>query len=174
MRELETPRLLLRKFTEDDYEDLFEYVSDPKVTEYEPYKPMTEKETRDNLAWRCTTDEMIAVVLKENGKLIGNIYLGNRDFNSRELGYVFNQSYWGNGYAKEACQAVLADAFATGVHRIYAECDPLNTGSWKLLERIGFQREAHFKQNLYFWTDEAGSPIWKDTYVYALLDCNYF
>lgn len=37
-----------------------------------------------------------------------------------------------------------------------------------LLERLGFEREAHFRQNVYFWTDAEGKPIWKDTYVYAL------
>lgn len=60
-------------------------------------------------------------------------------------------------------------AFARGIHRIYAECDPENTASWRLLERLGFQREAHFKQNVYFWRNEKGGPIWKDTYVYARL-----
>ncbi len=41
---------------------------------------------------------------------------------------------------------------------------------WKLLESLGFRREAHFRQNVYFWKDADGSPIWKDTYVYAILE----
>ena len=170
MKEIETERLILRNFTESDFEDLFEYISDPAVTEYEPYKPMNEQEARDNLTWRCSTDEMIAVTLKENGKLIGNVYLGDRDFDSKEIGYVFHQKFWRKGYAKEACLAMIADAFASGIHRIFAECDPQNEGSWRLLESMGFTREAHFKENVYFWKDEDGNPIWKDTYVYALLN----
>lgn len=61
---------------------------------------------------------------------------------------------------------------ADGVHRIYAECDPDNESSWKLLEALGFQREAHFRKNVYFWKDETEKPIWKDTYVYAKLNDN--
>ena len=44
MKEIETERLILRNFTESDFEDLFEYISDPAVTEYEPYKPMNKQE----------------------------------------------------------------------------------------------------------------------------------
>ena len=55
------------------------------------------------------------------------------------------------------------------IPRIYAECDPLNTRSWKLLEALGFRREAHLLQNVYFWKDEGGKPIWKDTYIYGKL-----
>ncbi len=91
------------------------------------------------------------------------------DFESKELGYVLNRNYWGKGFAAEACAAVIQAALSAGAHRIYAECDPKNAASWKLLERLGFVREAHFRQNVYFWTDRQGQPIWKDTYVYSLL-----
>ena len=63
---------------------------------------------------------------------------------------------------------MTANAFREGAHRVYAECDPRNTASWKLLEAGGFRREAHFRQNIWFRTDENGEPVWKDTYVYAL------
>ena len=165
----ETNRLILRRYTSDDLSDLYEYLSDEEVVKFEPYKPMSLEETKDNLNWRIGTDEMIAVELKETHKMIGNIYLGKRDFNSLELGYVFNRRYWGKGYAKESCEAIIQRSFQNGVHRIYAECDPQNINSWKLLESIGFEREAYLKQNVYFWTDEQGQPIWKDTFIYARL-----
>ena len=44
-----------------------------------------------------------------------------------------------------------------------------NPNAWRLLESLGFTKEAHFRQNVYFWKDEEGNPIWKDTFVYALL-----
>ena len=166
----ETERLILRCYTERDFDDLFEYLSDAEVVKFEPYKAMTAEETRDNLKWRIETDEMIAVELKENHKMIGNIYLGKRDFNSREIGFVFNRNFWGNGYAKESCRAIIEHAFQDGVHRIFAECDPENQNSWRLLESLGFEREAHLKQNVYFWTDVQGNPLWKDTYIYSLLN----
>ena len=40
----------------------------------------------------------------------------------------------------------------------------------KLLEKVGLQREAHFRQNIWFNQDENGAPVWKDTYVYAKLN----
>ncbi len=165
----ETERLLLRKYQQTDLQDLFEYVSDEKVVEFEPYRPMTLAEARENLEWRIGTEEMTAVVLKGSGKMIGNVYMGKRDFETLEIGFVFNQKYWGKGYAAESCKALIQKAFSSGIHRIYAECDPYNTRSWKLLEALGFRREAHFLQNVYFWKDENGNPLWKDTYVYAKL-----
>ncbi|MCH4191575.1 MAG: GNAT family N-acetyltransferase [Butyrivibrio sp.] len=170
MMRIETERLILRRYTTDDLQDLYEYLSDKDVVEFEPYKPMNIEEVKKNLNWRISTDEMIAVELKENHKVIGNVYIGKRDFSSLEIGYVFNKSYWGNGYAKESCNAVIRKAFEDGVHRIFAECDPINLNSWHLLENLGFQREAYFKQNVYFWKNENDEPIWKDTYVYSILN----
>ncbi len=152
----ETERLILRRYQKEDLHDLFEYLSDKEVVKYEPYKP------------RIGTDEMIAVELKKSHKMIGNVYMGKRDFEALEIGYVFNQNYWRHGYATESCKVLIQQAFSNGVHRIYAECDPNNKGSWKLLEALEFQREAHFRKNVYFWKDE--NAIWKDTYVYAKLN----
>ena len=168
----ETERLILRRYREEDVQDLFEYLSDREVVKYEPYQPMVFEEVKENLEWRIGTEEMVAVELKKSHKMIGNVYLGKRDFEALELGYVFHRKYWGNGYAAESCNALIQRAFSNGVHRIYAECDPDNERSWKLLEALGFQREAHFRKNVYFWKDEAGKPIWKDTYVYAKLNKN--
>lgn len=163
----ETERVILRRYKEDDLQDLYEYLSSPDVVKYEPYKPMNMEEVKGNLEWRISTDEMIAVELKSNHKMIGNVYLGKREFESLEIGYVFNKDYWGKGYAKESCMKLMELAFSNGIHRIFAECDPENLGSWKLLEALGFEREAHLKKNVYFWRDENDNPIWKDTYIYA-------
>ena len=80
---------------------------------------------------------MIAVELRSEHKLIGNLYLGKRDCNALELGYVFNRHYWGRGFAAESCTALIRKAFSEGVHWVYAECDPRNTSSWKLPDRKG-------------------------------------
>ncbi|RAZ95377.1 N-acetyltransferase, partial [Klebsiella oxytoca] len=104
-------------------------LSDKEVVKYEPYKPLSFDEAKENLKWRISTDEMIAVELKKSHKMIGNVYMGKRDFEALEIGYVFNQNYWGNGYAAESCKALIQRAFSNGVHRIYAECDPNNKNS---------------------------------------------
>ncbi len=167
---IQTDRLILRRYCKDDLQDLFEYLSDEEVVKYEPYKPMSLAETSEELDERISTDEMIAVVLKATNKLIGNVYLGKREFDSLEIGYVFNKQYWGQGYAKESCDALIKKAFSEGIHRIFAECDPCNSSSWRLLESLGFVKEAHFKQNVFFWKDDKGNPIWKDTFVYSILN----
>ena len=165
-----TERLILRRFREEDLEDLYGYLSDPSVVKFEPYGPMSREEVRETLAWRISTEEMVAVERKDTGRLIGNVYLGKRDFDAVEIGFVFSSEHWHQGYAAESCKALMASLFRCGVHRIYAECDPDNENSWKLLERLGFSREAHLHQNVYFWKDPEGNPIWKDTYIYSILN----
>lgn len=169
---LETNRLIIRKYIESDFQDLYEYLSDEEVVKYEPYKPLSKEETKENLKWRINSDEMFAIVLKENKKMIGNVYLGKRDYNQLELGYVLNKNYWHQGYAKEAITQLLKNEFSKGIHRIYAECDANNIASQKLLESLKFQKEALLKENIYFWKDENDKPIWKDTLIYALLNKN--
>lgn len=164
-----TSRLILRKFRESDLNDMYEYLSDPEVVKFEPYLPMSPEECRKELEKRIAAQDMIAIELADSGKLIGNIYFSPRDFESFELGYVMNRRYWHQGFAAEACQAVIKAAFDRGSHRIFAECDPMNPASWRLLERLGFSREAHLKQNVFFHRDKQGNPIWKDTYIYSLL-----
>ena len=97
------------------------------------------------------------------------MYFSNRDFESKELGYIVNKDYQRKGYAREAITEILKEACRTGVHRVYAECDPRNECSWKLLENLNFTREAFFKQNVFFKKDENGKPVWQDTYVYCIL-----
>lgn len=82
---------------------------------------------------------------------------------------MFNRSYWKKGYAAEALRALMRNLFAHGTHRIFAMCDPQNPNSWKLLERVGMRREGTQLQNVYFFRDAAGNPLWKDTYQYAIL-----
>ena len=90
----ETERLILRRYKKEDVQDLFEYLSDKEVVKYEPYKQQTFDETKENLEWRISTDEMVAVELKNLHKMIGNVYMGKRDFEALEIGYVFNRNYW--------------------------------------------------------------------------------
>lgn len=166
----ETDRLILRRYKEDDLQDLFEYLSNPKVVEFEPYKSKTINEVRDNLKWRISSDEMIAVELRDINKMIGNVYLGKSDFESLEIGFVFNEYYWKKGYAKESCEKLIEKAFQNGIHRIFANCDPDNQNSWSLLERMGFTQEGYLKKNVYFWRDDNNQPIWKDTFIYSKLN----
>lgn len=170
MKKIETERLLLRNFEESDYDDLFEFLVQRKEDDFEAYPDITYENGREHLAYRVHNDEFVAIQLKETGKIIGNVYVGNRDFEAKELGYIVNKNYQRQGYAKEAITEVLKEVFKDGVHRVFAECDPRNECSWRLLENLSFTREAFFKQNVYFKKDENGRPVWQDTYVYCLLE----
>lgn len=166
---LKTQRLILRSFEEKDFEDLYEFLLQLKDDEFEPYPEISRKNCEKHFKTRLFSKEYYAIELKSNHKVIGNIYAGNRECNSKEIGYIVNKDYQRNGYAFESIKAVIKDAFSKGVNRVYAECDSKNEPSWRLLEKLGFTREATLKQNVYFKKDENGKPIWKDTYIYSSL-----
>ena len=117
------------------------------------------------MKYRLGNEEFYAIVLKNNCKIIGNIYFGNRDFGAKEIGYIINKNYQRQGYASEAANAIIDNAFKNNVHRVYAECNPNNTCSRKFLEHLNFEKEVFYNQNVYFKKDNNGNPIWQDTYV---------
>ncbi len=170
MQEIRTKRLLLRSFRESDYDDVFELLSQLEDDKFEGYSGITYENGREHLKYRLGSEEYYAIELTESGKVIGNIYCGNREFAAREVGYIVNKHYQQNGYAAEALSAVIEQAFRDGAHRVYAECDPRNVSSWKLLEKAGLRREAHLKQNVWFSRDKNGAPVWKDTLIYSILE----
>ena len=167
---IETNDLIIRNFELRDEKDLCEYMLQRVNAEFEAYPDFTCQKAKDEIEFRAKSDEFYAIELKKEHKVIGNIYLGNRKFNTRELGYVLNENYQHKGYGSNASKSVIEYMFNRGVHRIYAECAPQNIPSWKLMEKIGMMREAHFKKNVSFHQDEKGCPIYWDTYVYAMLN----
>lgn len=167
--EIATERLYLRPFEKRDAEDMYVYLSDPEVVRFEPYAPYTRAMCDEEAANRAENPNFIAV--EWHGHVIGNIWLGRADAYTFEIGWVFNRLYQGKGYAAEAARAVIGQAFSTqGAHRVIALCDPHNAPSCRLCERLGMRREAHMKKNVFFFRDEKGCPIWKDTIQYAVLD----
>lgn len=177
METIETKRLTIRRFTPNDWEDLYEYLSDEEVVKFEPYGTLSLEACKIEAISRTGNPAFWAVCLKESGKVIGNLYFTQEspvEFMTWELGYVFNANYQHHGYATESSEALIKYAFEQmGVRRIIACCDPKNTASWRLLERLNMRREAHQLSNVYFKQDDQGNPIWKDTYQYAILASEY-
>jgi len=63
------------------------------------------------------------------------------------MGWVFHRAYHGHGYATEAAGALLQYSFAAlHLHRIIATCQPENVASWRVMEKLGMRREAHFRK----------------------------
>lgn len=171
---LTTERLSIRPFESGDGDALYAYLSDAETVKFEPYKPF-DRESAHSEAERRSKDEHFSAVCLADGELIGNLYCEKGDFDTYEVGYVFNRRYWKHGYASEAVAALMKYIFETlGAHRVIAMCDPKNPNSWRLMERVGMRREAEYKMNVYFFLDDDGKPIWKDTYVYAILRDEYF
>ena len=170
---IETDRLTIRRFTESDFMDLNEYLSDPLTYVFEPGRPISINQARRLAAKRSKRSDFLGVILKENKKLIGHLYFKKiepKEFLTWEIGYIFNPAYQGKGYASEASAALVDFAFKhLSVHRIMARCNPENVASWKLLERIGLKREGHFAKYGFTHKDESGNPIWTDAYEYSIV-----
>jgi RimJ/RimL family protein N-acetyltransferase len=167
---IETTDLIIRRFTEEDWKDLYEYLSNPTVVEYEPYGVYSQGDCVVEAKRRSQDKNFFAVVLKKENKVIGNLYFSKGDFDTWEIGYVFNLSYQGNGYATQGAQALIDYAIKNcNARRIIAKCNIMNISSWKLMERLNMRREGFYKKKLFFKLDESNQPIWIDAYEYAIL-----
>lgn len=174
---LETERLLLRKFKSGDWQDLYAYLSLPEIYRFEPGKPTSLEEAKHLAEERSRTNNFFAVVLKSSQKMIGHLYFEQvepKEFLTWELGYIFNPAFQGQGYCTEAAKRLLEYGFKElQAHRITAFCDPANPASWKVLEKIGLEREGHFKQKAFFRRDRQGQPVWHDCLAYGILAGQY-
>ena len=164
---LETPRLILRRIATADGPAIHRYMSDPIVTRWLPEGCLDEAQAQafaERNAGRHA--RAVAVVERPSGQLIGHMpfhpWFGRA---THEIGWVIAPERQGRGYATEAAKALLEHAFRKlGCHRVIATCQPENTASWRVMEKLGMRREAHFRQGLYRETGE-----WWDEYFYALL-----
>jgi ribosomal-protein-alanine N-acetyltransferase len=169
-----TERLLLRDFKPDDWSALHDVESRADVAQYQSFEPRTPEESRAYVAAaseeanqnpRKTYD--LAVMLDSEDLLIGRCGLGLTDANLTEgmLWYTIHPSHWGRGYATEGARGLLDFGFAElCLHRIWADCDPANVASVRVLEKLGMRREGHLLENA--WVKGA----WADSLIYAILD----
>lgn len=171
---LETDRLILRDFREDDWQAVNEWAADPAVLKYEPSGPETELETKDHIKKILARQKeqprvsyQFAIINKPEEKLIGHIGITKKSIESKEaeIGYILNHKYWNQGYMTEAACGVVKFGFSQlGLHRITASCDPGNTGSYRVMEKAGMQREGCLREHE-FWKGD-----WRDSLLYAILE----
>ncbi len=160
-----TERLAVRKFRPEDSSDLADILADPEVTCFEPYQTFTREACVQEAVNFSESNEFFAVVLGD--KVIGKIYFSRKGAGTYELGYTFNASYQGMGYACESITGFMGYAFEIpGVRRIIAEIDTRNTRSYKLAERLGMRREAEHRE---LFPSKENSGIFNDFYIYAIL-----
>ena len=177
---IETERLLLRPFLETDAEDALEYLQQPMVNCFASMKLNTLEEARVAVSRRAReTGDLFAIVLKETGKVIGEIGAHpetpapdeeNSVWDTFSPCWMLNQNARGKGYAYEAARAFFDHLFRDrGARRIYAYVEDYNTPSQRLCEKLGMRREGMFLEFVSFVNDEDGAPIYENTIQYAIL-----
>ncbi len=164
--ELHTPRMQLRALHEADAPVVFQLYSDPRIMRYRGAPVFTQPETADALIaqWNNAFEKQQGVrwglVLQENNTLIGTA--GFTKFNAMnfraEIGYELHPDFWNRGLMTEALKAITTWGIKdTGLHTIEANIAPENSASKRVLEKLGFVREALFRENYFYegWWDSA-------------------
>ncbi|MBO5649027.1 MAG: GNAT family N-acetyltransferase [Clostridia bacterium] len=170
-----TERLLLRPYLSEDADAFYAYVSDAVTVRFEPYPPLDRAEAEAELAGRISNPDFIAICLPPDethpfGHVIGHLFFSPCAFSTWEIGWMLHRENWHNGYAVEAASAAIGAAFADGIaHRVIAMCNPENTASVHLAQRLGMRHEGTLVRNLWFTRSNTGEPIWLDTAMYAIL-----
>ena len=169
---IETDRLLLREFHEEDWQDIHEYAADPEVVKHMPWGPNTEDESRDFLSrqHRGITEEPrlewnIGIELLTERRIIGGISLRvtppNEFFaepkGNGEIGYVLNRNYWRKGIMTEAANAVIKWGFESfDISKIWASADMRNAQSHRVLEKLGMRHSETRPSQL---SDRLGNSV---------------
>ena len=168
---IETARLVLRAPTLDDEETMFRIASDPLVAKYLGRAPRTREKTREKLVKvidgiRSGTTIVWILVDRESGAHVGSACLWNWDEHSSraEVGYELAPPWWGRGLVTEAMTPILRVAWERmKLHSVEGQVHPENAGSIRVLEKLGFVREAYFRENHF------NGQGFEDTAVYSLL-----
>jgi len=169
---LHTERLALRGFQSTDAEALFALHTNARVLRYWDSPPWEDYSRTERFLATCSQIEAegsgarLAVELLSEGTFIGwcSVTRWNPTYRSASLGYCFDDTRWGNGYATEAVTALLDWAFDTlDLNRVQAETDTRNHASVRVLEKLGFVREGTLREDCVVNGDVS------DSHVYGLL-----
>lgn len=177
---IETKRLILRPFLEDDAADVFEYLHEPAVNCFAGMKLQSLDDAKAEMKKRvCEIEYYFAITLKESGKVIGEIEAyperGELHDTTSPLDtfspcWMLNAAYQGKGYAYEAAHAFFDYLFCEkGARRIYAFTEDYNLSSQRLCEKLGMRREGLFLEFVSFINHPDGTPLYENTYQYAIL-----
>ncbi len=142
---LETPRLLLRKLRESDWDAFAAMYADPDVMRYiGTGVTLNREDTWRSIAnilghWQLRGFGMWAIEVKETGELAGRAgFIDPPGWPGFELGWLLGKPYWGRGYASEAARAALRHGFdVLGRERIISLIRPDNAPSIRVAERLG-------------------------------------
>jgi ribosomal-protein-alanine N-acetyltransferase len=158
---LQTQRLTLRPIRIDDAAALYKARGDADVMRYWDWPEQESADrVRDVLAAHIPkhdpepgNETMLwwVAALSPDGPAIGECDLSEIDHHNRraEVGFLFARAHWGQGYAREAMERVIAYGFgALGLERLWARFHDGNTASQRLLERLGFTYEGRLRAHV--------------------------
>lgn len=170
---LESKRLYLREFKEDDWSDVHKYASQEQVSKHQPWGPNSIEDTKSFISEVLADAEktpriryIFAIVLKEQEALIGAVEIIIKSFTNKsaEIGYILNPDQWGKGLATEAAAKIIDFGFSDlELHRIYATCAPENQGSQKVLEKMGMSFEGRMRETILL------KDGWRDSNLFSIL-----
>ena len=156
---IETERLIMRPFQEDDVERLFLLDSNPEVMKYVGVKPLTQKEQSAKIIKMIQKQYAdngvgrLAVIEKESNLLIGWSFLKyltdeiNGIKNVYDLGYRFLPEFWGKGYATESAKASIEYGYKEmNLDKICAHAHSENVASNHTLKKLGFEEKGAFEE----------------------------
>lgn len=177
--ELESERLIFRKFEQSDFPVIYDMLSNIENMKYRSSEPKTKEEAHKYLDWaiECAEQEhcvnfRYAVVRKNDNSLIGSCELYYTDKDPVEVAWELHRDYWRQGYGTEIGKTLLYLGFdILNLRRIIADCNTLNLGSWGIMEKIGMRKEAHFIKSVK--GNSALNNEWCDKYQYAILRDEY-
>jgi RimJ/RimL family protein N-acetyltransferase len=146
---IRTERLVLRDLLSSDLEALHACTSDPDVTRFMYYSPMsltqTEEYLHDMIAAQLLRPRKaweLAIVRAADGVLLGACDITLHERGAGDLGYLLARFAWGYGYATEAARAMVREGFETlGLKRIDALCHIEHLASAHVLEKAGLLQE---------------------------------
>jgi RimJ/RimL family protein N-acetyltransferase len=174
MRTLQLPirtlRLQLRDFTQQDFDGIYAYSADPRVTRYLFFGPRDRDSTAEYLEEllasqleRPRTRYELAVTESGSGALIGACDLSLIETRVVDLGYMLGHSHWGKGYATELALALTEVAFsALRAERVISTVDVNNKASIRVLEKIGMRWEAIYRKH------RRAKNRWWDCHLYTM------
>lgn len=174
---IETERLILRPFTDGDENDMYEYLKEPSVHCFYCMKLNSAEEAVKVINERKEDEYCFAIELKENGKVIGEIW-GSPEASDPEQGdedtvspcWMLNENYQRHGYMYEACVPYYEWLFTKkNVRRIYIYTEDYNVACQHLCMKLGMRKEGEFKEFVSFIKDENGTPIYENTMQFAIL-----
>lgn len=170
---LESERLILRPFCLEDATHIFEIRSNESVMKFMDTSFHESISDSENFVQRniISQDEgsgyFWAIVDKETNEFIGDfsIWAIDKTNHRGQIGYSLKRQYWQKGYMTEAMKIILKFGFTDlNLHSFEANINPLNEGSRKCLEKMGFRKEAYFRENYYY------EGKYLDSEIYCLLE----